>query len=271
MDIAAGSPSPLPSGKPASSAGHIDWTPRDVLFGALWFVGIFVFGQVLIVPLALIYGDKSGQLYATAFIAGAAVEVAIAMVAANFTFKRYGGSWERLGFRPPTRQTFLWAAFAVVAAIAVSYAYGLVVEVAHLDFLKSDCAEQIPKGVRENRSLLALASLTVIAFAPICEETFFRGFVFTGLWRGWGVLAGIIASAVLFSGAHLLYKSFVPIMGVGLVFAFTYYKSRNILSSILAHTLFNSLSIAFIAAGSCDSTSNSIFSLATLRIPGLTI
>jgi membrane protease YdiL (CAAX protease family) len=268
MDITAGSPFPPSRDEAASSAGHIDWTLRDVLFGVFWFVGFFFLGQVVIVPAAFIYGEKSGQLYTLAFVAGAAVEVAIAMVAANFTFRRYGGSWGRLGFRPPTLQTFLWAAFAIVAAIAVSYAYGIAVEVADLDFLRSDCAEQIPKGVRDNRGLLALASLTVIAFAPICEEAFFRGFVFPGLWRGWGPAAGIVASAVLFASAHLLYKSFVPIMGVGLVFAFTYYRSRNIFSTVLAHTIFNSLSIAFIAAGTCDSTSSSLFGL---RLPGLTI
>ena len=89
--------------------------------------------------------------------------------------------------------------------------YGVIVEVFGLDFLKTDCAEQIPKEVRDERVLLALASLVVIAFAPVCEELFFRGFMFTGLARLWGLVPGLSSSALLFSLAHVSYKSFVPI------------------------------------------------------------
>ena len=120
-----------------------------------------------------------------------------------------------------------------------------------------------PKQVRETRGLLALASLTVIAFAPVCEELFFRGFVFPGLSKRWGLIAGIVVSGLVFASAHLLYKSFVPIAGVGMVFAYSYYRSRSIFTPMLAHIAFNSVSIAAIAAGSCDSTS----SIALLRWP----
>ena len=111
------------------------------------------------------------------------------------------------------------------------------------------------RRVRDHRELLALASIVVVAFAPPCEELFFRGFLFPGLARRWGIAAGIVASGLLFSSAHLLPKSFIPIAGVGMVFAFTYWRSGNILSTMLAHLSFNSLSIAFIAGGSCDTSS----------------
>ena len=144
-------------------------------------------------------------------------------------------------------------------ALVIALAYAGLVEVFDLDWLRSGCAEQVPKEVRETRALLALASLTVIVFAPVCEELFFRGFVFPGLSNRWGVVVGIIASGVIFSSVHLLYKSFVPIAGVGMVFAYAYYRSRNIFTTMLAHIAFNSLSIAAIAGGSCDSTSSIAF------------
>ena len=262
MDIAAGSPvQPQDSGSPNVAGGRIDWTPKDVLFGVLWFIGIFVAGQIVIVPFALIWGVKSGQLYTAAFIVGPTLEVALVFVAAHFTFRRYGGSWDRLGLRVPSRSTFLWAAGAFVGALAVSAVYAVVINVLNLDFLKTDCAEQIPKQVRDERALLALASLTVIAFAPFCEELFFRGFIFTGLAKRWGLVAGVVVSGSLFGAAHLLPQSFIPIAGVGMVFAYAYYRSRNILSTMLAHVAFNGLSIASIAAGSCDTstTSNAFF------------
>jgi membrane protease YdiL (CAAX protease family) len=259
MDIAAQPPYPQPRPDAPEIAGHrIDWTGRDVLFGIFWFIGIFLVPQILILPLAFAYGPESQPLYAAAFITGAVAEVGFAAVAASFTFRRYGGSWERLGIAWPTGNAVAWAVGAFVAAFVLSLIYGVLIDVLGLDFLKSDCAEQIPKAVRDERWLLALAAIDVIAFAPPCEELFFRGFVFTGLGRRWGLVIGIVGSAALFAGAHLLYKSFVPILAVGIVFAFAYSRSRNLVSTILAHIAFNSISIALIAAGGCDDTSASL-------------
>src|SRR5260221_7473345 len=99
MDIAAEPPSYAPRpDSPEIASRHIDWSGRDVVFGLLWFVGLFLGAQVLIIPLLVVYGDKSNTFYAAAFISGAAAEVGFALVAANFTFRRYGGGWERLGF-----------------------------------------------------------------------------------------------------------------------------------------------------------------------------
>ena len=60
----------------------------------------------------------------------------------------------------------------------------------------------MPKEVRDTRALLALASLTVIAFAPVCEEIFFRGFLFPGLSKRWGLVAGIVASDTISAPAN---------------------------------------------------------------------
>ncbi len=246
--------------------GGVDWTLREVLFGALWFLAIFFGGQFLVLPLAFVYGAESGQLYTAAFVIGGAVEVGIAIVAANFTYRRYGGGLGRLGIRPITGRTLLWALAAFIGALIGSTIYGVIVTYFDIGWLQTDCAEQIPRGVRDNRALLALASLTVIAFAPVCEELFFRGFLFPGLARGWGLAAGVVISGLLFASAHLLYKSFVPIAIVGIVFAYTYYRSKNIFSTMMAHVAFNSLSIAFIAGGSCNTSSTSI-SIAHLWLP----
>ncbi len=256
MEITADAPL-TPRGRAGTRAfGDTPWTPRDVLFGALWFVGIFVGAQVALLPLALVFGAASGQFFSAAFISSAAVEVCIVVVAANFTFRRYGGSWERLGIRQPGRSAIVWALAAFAGALVVSFVYAAIIDVLDVGWLRSGCAEQVPKEVRDTRALLALASLTVIAFAPVCEELFFRGFIVPGISNRWGLVAGIVASGVIFSGVHLLYKSFVPIAGVGMVFAYAYYRSGNIFTTILAHIAFNSLSIGLIAAGSCDSTSS---------------
>ena len=254
MSLPAQPVTPRPDRPQDIDGNRIDWTGRDVVTGIAWFIGLFVAGQIVVVIVAVANGSaKSNTTYAAAFIIGAIVEAGIGGVAIAMTAGRYGGGLRRVGVRMPSGKTFAWALAAFAGALVVAYTYGAIVEIFHIDQLKSDCAEQIPAGVRHTRWLLALAAVVVIAFAPVFEEMFFRGFVFPGLARAWGLAAAIAVSGLLFSAAHLDYKSFIPIAGVGMVFAYAYWRSGTIFTTMLAHCAFNSTSIAFIAAGSCDS------------------
>ena len=105
--------------------------------------------------------------------------------------------------------------------------------------------------------MLALTAAVAVAIAPPCEELFFRGFVFPGIARSWGVPAGIAASGLLFGASHLLgdpylYKSLVALSLVGCVFAFVYYKSGNLLSTMFAHFTFNLIAVIALAASTCS-------------------
>lgn len=220
--------------------------------GILWFIGVFFGAQFASLPFAFAFGEKSGQFYTAAFVFGGAAEAGFAIIAVNYTVRRYGGGWQRLGVRPIDRRALLWAGGAFISALAVSSIYSLIINALDLHFLQSACDEQIPTGIRDNRALLALAAFVVIAFAPLCEELLFRGFVFPGLARAWGVPLGVFASAAIFGSAHLLPSVIMPITAVGMVFAYTYWRSKNIVSVILAHLAFNSLSIAFIAGTTCN-------------------
>src|SRR6476620_5427873 len=128
---------PPRSDAPVIGAGPVDWTGHDVLVGVLWFIALFIAAQIAIVPIALIYGTTSVATYASAYVTGALVELAIVVVAANLTFRRYGGGWERLGIKPITRKALLWAVGAFIGALAVSYIYAAVVYFFGLEFLKS--------------------------------------------------------------------------------------------------------------------------------------
>jgi hypothetical protein len=254
MDVAAERPQPPPFDAPEIGGQRVAWGGREVLLGILWFIAFFV---VLPLPFLLTVigatGDRASDAsFLTQFIFAGIAQLAIVGVAARLSFGRHGGSWERLGLRRPGRRELLWAGGALLASLVVVGVYAGVIEVLDIDALRSECAEQIPLDVRETRYLLAIAAFVVIALAPVCEEIFFRGFVFPGLARSWGVVAAIVVSALLFAAAHFIFKSFIPIAAVGAIFAYTYWRSGNLFSTIGAHLAFNSISIALIAAGTCD-------------------
>jgi membrane protease YdiL (CAAX protease family) len=230
---------------------QIPWQARHALIGIAFFLGLFILFPVpLTLPFLIVAGDDSEAFYASSLVAGAASEVGLVLVAAAMTIWRYGGGWEWLGVRRPAWRTLGWAAVAFIAAFALATAYGAFVEYLGPEALKSECDDQLPRDIIDNRALLVLAGIVTIGFAPWCEEVFFRGFVFPGLGRSWGAAAGIIISGVLFSAAHIslaLHKTFVPILVIGLVFAYVYWRSGNIFSVILAHLAFNAISFSALA------------------------
>jgi membrane protease YdiL (CAAX protease family) len=253
MDIAAGDSLTPPETQIGGQ--RIDWSAKDVLFGLLWFLGLFIVAPLIVTaPVAIAFGSSSDEFFASALVLAAVAEAGIAAIAAWYTFGRHGGGLARLGLRPPGWPTVGWAVATFVAALAFSLAWAGIINVFDIDALKSKCDDQIPKEILNNNALLALAGVSVVGFAPLCEEMFFRGFVFPGLARSWGIAAGIAGSALLFSIAHVspsLHKTFVPILAIGLVFAFSYWRSGNLFSTVLAHLGFNVLSFVALNVESC--------------------
>lgn len=80
--------------------------------------------------------------------------------------------------------------------------------------------------------------------APIAEELFFRGFVFRSYLQTRGPLVAYGASSLLFASLHLNLPALLPIMALGLLFAWAYQRTGSIVPSMVAHALNNS--VAFV-------------------------
>ena len=86
-----------------------------------------------------------------------------------------------------------------------------------------------------------------VGIAPVVEEFVFRFFIYGVLKRYFGILLGVILSALLFAAAHAHFPSFVPLFALGSCFAIAYEWSGSILVSMTMHSLFNSLTLTALA------------------------
>lgn len=89
-----------------------------------------------------------------------------------------------------------------------------------------------------------LAVLALVIVAPIAEEVFFRGVVFNAWLRESGRRAAYIGSSVLFGVIHLNLVAFVPIVVLGLILAWVYERTRNLVAPIVVHAVFNGINVA---------------------------
>jgi membrane protease YdiL (CAAX protease family) len=91
---------------------------------------------------------------------------------------------------------------------------------------------------------------TLAISAPFFEEYLFRGFLLPSLTKYLPVWGAIALSGFLFALAHLNIADIIPLSVLGSVMGFVYWRSGNLLSSMLLHCLWNSGSfLALIALG----------------------
>jgi uncharacterized protein len=105
---------------------------------------------------------------------------------------------------------------------------------------------------KDNVALL-IFFLTACVAAPIFEEIMFRGFLLSSLTRYMPVWGAIVVSSLLFAIAHLSFSEVLPLATLGMVLGVVYTRSRNLLSSILLHGLWNAgtlLSLFVLGSGS---------------------
>jgi membrane protease YdiL (CAAX protease family) len=92
-----------------------------------------------------------------------------------------------------------------------------------------------------------LIIVLAVAIAPMAEEFVFRFFIYGVLRRYIGRFTALIFNALLFGAVHAHIPSFAPLFVLGVCFTIAYEWSGSILVSMTMHSLFNSLSLIFLA------------------------
>jgi len=103
-------------------------------------------------------------------------------------------------------------------------------------------------------TLVSLLIVTAV-FAPILEETVFRGFLLPSLTKVMPVPAAIVVSAAGFATAHLSARDFPQLFAFGILLGFVYVRSRNLLSTMFIHGAWNGgvlLLLAVLASSGVD-------------------
>lgn len=92
----------------------------------------------------------------------------------------------------------------------------------------------------QDKIALIIFFITASVAAPFFEEVIFRGFLLPSLTRYLPVWGAIVVSSLIFALAHLNLSEVLPLATLGIVLGFVYTRSKNLLSSMLLHSLWNS-------------------------------
>ncbi len=94
---------------------------------------------------------------------------------------------------------------------------------------------------------LTMSIVVVGLLAPAVEELLVRGLIFNRFRKIGSVSFAMLSSAMIFSGMHMpMIIQCIYTFGLGVIFAWAYYKYENILAPIILHMVYNMCSFMFL-------------------------
>ena len=99
-----------------------------------------------------------------------------------------------------------------------------------------------PREISPTGVLILVIAMVIIR--PVTEELIFRGALVNAYFKGWKLYAEIWLPALIYSGLHFLHTPFslgasILYLLPSVIFGTLYYRSKTLLSPILAHILVN--------------------------------
>lgn len=242
------------SGDPAQygRVGVVPWTFAQTIIGVSvtlvpWL--LVVIGSQLLAPKSPTPTkplSTSADISAAVTIAiyTALVEGVFLLAPAYYVIRRRGaGVSVRDGLRALGLRGVSWGsaivAFVggVVAIFVATLVYSVIVTVLHLP-LQTNAQTLEDQARYAPITTFALLAVSVL-IAPICEELFFRGFLFGGLLRGMPALVAVVVSALVFAIAHGDLGSFAVLLAIGLTLAVVRWRVGSIWPSVALHACNN--------------------------------
>lgn len=225
-----------------TGSDNIKWILRDMLYSILFLIAVLTgiyFGIARII-IALNLGDRinSSNITNLSFSVLYGIQV-ILMVGVVWFYAIYWrrARWRDLGFSYYSFIKTIWYSFlALLLIMLINFVYVILMTRV---FKISPPSSKIEELITNKNVSYIMLLIVVSVIAPVCEEIFFRGFLFQGFKKRWGVPAGMLISSFLFSAAHLDLYNFLPLLAIGWVLAYLFHKTKSLLPVIFLHAIYN--------------------------------
>jgi membrane protease YdiL (CAAX protease family) len=188
-------------------------------------------------------GKWSGLAYMALLILSAAAAFGMGLLVLVGRARMLGQDWRQIGFRTANAGKdaalglagfFSSVPFVFVAAIIAAVLSKTVFR--HFQTPEQPLNQIISQGGALEIVLVFLAASVV---APIVEETFFRGALYSAFRTRTGVWPSVLLTSAVFAVIHPLPGGFLPIFTLACVLALLRERSGSLLPGIVCHCVYN--------------------------------
>jgi membrane protease YdiL (CAAX protease family) len=228
------------------------WGWRDigitVLMTAIALVALAAVSVVLLRMLGL-RDEPDGEIRPAVAVIGISLQIVLDLAAvgaaAAFSLGKYGLRPSAWGLVRPTRLRPGWILLTLFLSFVALGIYRGVTQALDLGGLEPQ--SNVPTELFESAAVVPLALFLILVVAPLCEEMFFRGFLFHGLWGLLGFWPAAALSGFTFALIHVTGAGaiglVVPFAVIGVLFAWLVRRTGSLWNSIAVHFLFNAIGL----------------------------
>ncbi len=218
-------------------AQTVPWSGANTYRGAAAAIGAVILLMAL-VPVLRNLGLQEAPFAQLALVG--ALEGVLLVIVWVLAVRPHGATLARLGFRRSSLFTLTALPLLFLAAsIGAATLYTLIVELAGVSWLRPPAFPEALRGLSGARGIVTAA--LVVGWAPLAEETFFRGFLFQGLVSSFGPTRAAAASALLFATSHGSVALLAPTFASGLLLTWLFTRTRSLWPGVVAHALQNGI------------------------------
>lgn len=102
-----------------------------------------------------------------------------------------------------------------------------------------DTVSENTEQLAEIAKVSPIIIISIVLFAPLLEELIFRRVIFGGLYQKTNFIVAALVSGIIFAAVHNEFEHILMYIAPGLVFAYLYYRTKRLLTPIIAHLLMN--------------------------------
>ncbi len=134
-------------------------------------------------------------------------------------------------------KTLFWSVFGVFLALAAQSIAAMI----EMNLLGIEPGSQNTEFIVNLVKMTPWLIVVTSVIGPILEEIIFRKIIFGTLVPKLGFFLSAIISAIVFAVVHLDFSHLLIYTAMGLVFAYLYSKTKQILVPIVAHVMMNTI------------------------------
>lgn len=149
-------------------------------------------------------------------------------------------TWIDIGLRRPTRRLLhlFWQLPLMLIILLVTQA--MFFSLGNFDSASNpDAVGQLSSNVPVFAAVALLLGVSILI--PFWEEIVFRGVIYGGLRRKWGILFSVFVSGIIFAAAHAIPMLLPYFVVAGVIFSLIYEFHKTLWASLIAHVFINSL------------------------------
>ncbi len=215
------------------------WTHRD----AWWAMGmgVLLWGAILFGVALLAVATDVDRALLLSLVLGFG-ELFLLIPIWWFTVRKYGAEWKTLGFRPFGASALGIGCGMLIGAYIFTILYAAVIVNLFEQEVGTDVSE-LTEDISSPGMVLTALIIGSVIVAPLVEETFFRGFLFTAFRRRYGWKKGALISAGLFSIVHLNPVAIPSLFLLGFAFAYLFHRTGSLWPPMIMHAIWNGVVI----------------------------